>query len=87
MGNHLKAKKRPQQRIKLGKDQYLHKAYRHIVEIMTPYKGKKGEDKVRSQRRYCFNLKEVKQAREAAPKGSVVFVFGLATNFREAWQA
>lgn len=67
-------------RIKYGKEPVLH-VHRYILAI-----GRKTKKGWTWGFRYVANLKEVREARDEAAKGSIVEVYEAHHNFREAWK-
>lgn len=67
------------QRVKYAKEPVLH-VHRYIVAIIRP-----GRTRCHTGFRYAGNLKDVREIRDAAPKGAVVEVYSANHNFREAW--
>ncbi len=66
-------------RIKTAKEPILH-VHKYVVVIHTFSKQYK------VKYRYAFNLKDVKEYRDSAPKGAIVDVFKANHEFKESWE-
>lgn len=63
-------------RLKVAKEPILD-VHRYIVVLYVKLK--------RARYIYCMNLKEVREKRKAAPKGSVIEVFKAIHEHKETW--